>query len=122
MLAGKHRNQPCIIINSSLRYLHEPPFSWWVLIALAWCVLVSLSRLYLGVHSVADVYMGLAGGVLLLVPVMPLAEYSDFWLLSSPYAPFVLTAIELLGLYYYPGSDRWTPARFVVEIIHMTHA
>ena len=32
-------------------------------------------------------------------------------LLSSPYAPFVLTAIELLGLYYYPGSDRWTPAR-----------
>ena len=82
---------------------------------------MSLSRLYLGVHSVADVYMGLAGGLLLLVPVLPLAEHSDFWLLSSPYAPFVLTAIELLGLYYYPGSDRWTPARFVANRTHIRH-
>lgn len=75
--------------------------------------LVSISRIYLGVHSFADIYMGLAVGLMLLVPVLPLAEYSDFWLLSSPYAPFVLTAIELLGLYFYPGSDRWTPARCV---------
>ena len=84
-----------------------------MLIALVWCTLVSISRIYLGVHSFADIYMGLIVGLMLLVPVLPLAEYSDFWLLSSPYAPFVLTAIELLGLYFYPGSDRWTPARCV---------
>ena len=86
-----------------------------MLIALVWCTLVSISRIYLGVHSFADIYMGLIVGLMLLVPVLPLAEYSDFWLLSSPYAPFVLTAIELLGLYFYPGSDRWTPARCVGE-------
>ena len=84
-----------------------------MLIALVWCAMVSISRIYLGVHSFADIYMGLAVGLMLLVPILPLAEHSDFWLLSSPYAPFVLTAIELLGLYYYPGSDRWTPARCV---------
>jgi len=99
------------------RYLHEPPFFWWVLICLVWVTLVSISRIYLGVHSFADIYMGLAVGLMLLVPVLPLAEYSDFWLLSSPYAPFVLTAIELLGLYFYPGSDRWTPARGDTVII-----
>ena len=48
----------------------------WVLIALIWCTLVSVSRIYLGVHSFADIYMGLIVGLLLLVPVLPLAEYS----------------------------------------------
>ena len=50
-----------------------------MLIALVWCAMVSISRIYLGVHSFADIYMGLAVGLMLLVPILPLAEHSDFW-------------------------------------------
>ncbi len=55
--------------------------------------------------------MGLIIGAALLVPILPLAEYSDYWLLSSAAAPPVIVLLEMLGLYFYPGSDRWTPAR-----------
>jgi hypothetical protein len=55
--------------------------------------------------------MGLICGALLLVPILPLAEYADYWLLSSDFAPIITITIEMLALYFYPGSDRWTPAR-----------
>ena len=58
-----------------------------------------------------DIYVGLVFASILLIFVAPLADVSDYFLLSHPLAPFVTIIASALAIYYYPGSDRWTPAR-----------
>ncbi len=53
----------------------------------------------------------------LLTWVLPLIEYSDAWLISSPWAPLVTITLTALAVIFYPGSDRWTPARGDTTII-----
>lgn len=61
--------------------------------------------------------MGLAAGAFLLVFILPLAEHTDYVLLSHPMAPLVTLALTMAALYVYPGSDRWTPARGDTTVI-----
>jgi len=96
---------------------YQYPFLLWASLALIWCVLVSSSRVYLGMHSLADIYVGLAFASILLIFVAPLADISDYFLLSNPLAPFVTITASALAIYYYPGSDRWTPARGDTTVI-----
>ena len=44
-------------------------------------------------------------------------HYADFFLLSSPLAPSITISLSVLAVWYYPGSDRWTPARGDTTII-----
>ncbi len=60
-----------------------------------------------------DIYVGLWFALLLLVFVLPLVDASDQLLLSHPLAPVTTVAISLAAIIYYPGSDRWTPARYI---------
>ena len=92
-------------------FLLQYPFALWAAVALIWCTLVCTSRIYLGMHSLADILVGLVASASLLVFVVFIADSSDHFLLSNPMAPIVTIALSLGGLYFYPGSDRWTPAR-----------
>jgi len=83
----------------------------WVVGAVCWCLLVSVSRVYLGMHSVADVLAGLAITPPLLLLILPLVEHTDHWLVTSSWSPLLSLSLSLLAVYFYPGSDRWTPAR-----------
>jgi len=76
-----------------------------------WCSLVCCSRMYLGMHSLADILAGLVLSACLLVVVLPLAHYGDTFLMQSPLAPSITITLSLLAVWLYPGSDRWTPAR-----------
>jgi len=76
-----------------------------------WCCLVCCSRMYLGMHSLADILAGLVLSGLLLLWVVPLVHYGDSFLVCSPLAPAVTVPLSILAIWYYPGSDRWTPAR-----------
>jgi len=77
----------------------------------AWCILVCCSRMYLGMHSLADILAGLTLSFLLLLWVVPMVDYVDSFLLCSTWAPAITIPLSLLAVWFYPGSDRWTPAR-----------
>ena len=64
-----------------------------------------------------DIYVGLAFASFLLCLVVPLADLADFFLLSSPLAPMITITLSGAAVYFYPGSDRWTPARGDTTVI-----
>ncbi|KAH1009880.1 sphingosine-1-phosphate phosphatase 1 isoform X2 [Dendroctonus ponderosae] len=80
-------------------------------IAFLWCTVICLSRLYLGMHSVLDVVSGLLLAVTLLIPLVPLIDYLDSYLLTSPTSPFLLLTLSILMIFCYPNSGKWTPTR-----------
>jgi sphingosine-1-phosphate phosphatase 1 len=43
--------------------------------------------------------------------LLPLADSSDMFLLSNPYAPIITTFVTIVVVLFYPASDRWSPAR-----------
>merc|ERR1719187_890897 len=95
-----------------MRYIVSPTLCYiFIALAIIWCGLVCCSRVYLGMHSVADILAGLAIDVLILPIILPLVHYADYFLLSSPLAPSITISLSVLAVWYYPGSDRWTPAR-----------
>lgn len=96
------------ILFTMHRYIY--PFYLWVAIACTWCSLVCCSRLYLGMHSLADIVVGLFLSCCLMPIFSLLADSVDNFLLSSQSAPFFSISITLLAVWMYPGSNRWTPA------------
>merc|ERR1712013_448848 len=90
---------------------YEYPFLLWVAIAITWCSLVCCSRMYMGMHTLADIVGGLLAASVLLFFLIPLVDSADEFLLSSPLAPSVTVLLSVLAIVFYPGSDRWTPAR-----------
>ena len=64
-----------------------------------------------------DIYVGLAFASFLLLIVAPLADLADFFLLSNPFAPLITITLSAAAVYWYPGSDRWTPARGDTTVI-----
>lgn len=82
-----------------------------ILVSCVWCAAVCTSRLYLGMHSVADLVVGIILALILFPPLVIFAEGVDEFLTVSPVAPLLSISCSLLMVWLYPGSDRWTPAR-----------
>jgi len=80
-------------------------------ITVVWCLLVSSSRVYLGMHSLADIFVGLLLASLLLPVLVTISWYMDTFLVVSPLGPLITLPLSLLGIYLYPSPGRWTPAR-----------
>merc|ERR1712127_578528 len=59
---------------------YDFPLLPWCLVALSWCSLVCCSRLYLGMHSVADIVAGLVTTPFILVLLLPLVSSCDQWM------------------------------------------
>ena len=68
------------------------------------------------IKKIQDIYVGLAFAGLLLVFILPFAEYIDHFLLASPWAPIWTMGLGVLATVFYPGSDRWTPARYLFAL------
>ncbi|XP_031617143.1 sphingosine-1-phosphate phosphatase 2-like [Contarinia nasturtii] len=81
------------------------------LIAFVWCLIVCVSRIYLGMHSVADVIAGIFLTILLMIPLIPLVDKLDHIILSSTFSPLFVIGIPILLIIYYPCSEKWTPTR-----------
>lgn len=90
---------------------YEYQFGVGLFLAVAWCTLVCLSRLYLGMHTVLDIIGGLILVSVLMLVALPLADIVDHFQLTNPYSPLVTLSILILLAVFYPKSDRWTPAR-----------
>ncbi|GJQ82116.1 hypothetical protein Trydic_g15903 [Trypoxylus dichotomus] len=82
-----------------------------LIMAFSWCALICISRIYLGMHSVLDIIAGLVLSIILMFPLVPLADQLDNYFLTSPTGPLLCLVFSILVIIYYPNSDKWTPTR-----------
>ena len=80
-------------------------------IASIWCLLVCSSRLYLGMHTVLDILVGLLLSATILLFLAPIINFIDEFNLRNANAPIIAFIIVYLMSVYYPKADRWSPAR-----------
>lgn len=79
-----------------------------LLVCVVWCSLLCISRLYLGMHTVLDLVVGLASAWALLLPLVATSGPIEAWLLARPWGAPLGAALMIL---VYPAPPRWTPAR-----------
>ncbi|XP_013187137.2 sphingosine-1-phosphate phosphatase 1 [Amyelois transitella] len=90
---------------------YQYPVHWGLIIAVAWCSLICVSRVYLGMHSVLDIAAGLLLSSALLVVLIPVVDWLDGVLLTSHCSPALVIAVSILVIVFHPNADKWTPTR-----------
>ncbi|XP_076239074.1 sphingosine-1-phosphate phosphatase 2 [Calliopsis andreniformis] len=98
-----------VVLFTMNRYIY--PHSVGYTIAFLWCILVCMSRLYLGMHTVLDILAGLILAIALMIPLIPLVDMTDYYIISNIWALMTLIAISIAVIVYYPCSKKWTPTR-----------
>ncbi|KAM6933128.1 sphingosine-1-phosphate phosphatase 2 isoform 1-T2 [Xenentodon cancila] len=82
-----------------------------LLIAVTLSSLVSLSRLYTGMHSVLDVASGVLISAVLILLTYPYWETFDQFQLTSRISPIVVPSLLFLLSYTYPELDHYSTTR-----------
>ncbi|XP_076464895.1 sphingosine-1-phosphate phosphatase 2-like [Babylonia areolata] len=81
------------------------------LVAVVWCVLVSFSRLYLGMHSVLDILVGIVCAFIMMAMTIPFVDMIDCLLIAHPWC-FPVLNLVIIGLCLaYPELKVWSTAR-----------
>jgi sphingosine-1-phosphate phosphatase 1 len=75
-------------------------------------MLICISRIYLGMHTVLDVIAGLTLAIILMIPFIPLVNTLDYYFLTNGWILLSLVTISIVTIIYYPCSDKWTPTRY----------
>ncbi|CAB3250850.1 unnamed protein product [Arctia plantaginis] len=90
---------------------YQYPVHWGLMIAVSWCTLICVSRIYLGMHSVLDIAAGLLLATGLVSILIPIVDSLDGVLLTSHFAPVFIITLSILVIVYHPHADKWTPTR-----------
>ncbi|XP_076672589.1 sphingosine-1-phosphate phosphatase 2 [Andrena cerasifolii] len=98
-----------VVLFTMNRYIYPLPIG--CAIAFLWCTLVCMSRLYLGMHTVLDILAGLILAVALMIPLIPLVDTTDYYIISNFWGMMTLIAISIGVIIYYPCDKKWTPTR-----------
>nr|UVW99780.1 sphingosine-1-phosphate phosphatase [Nephotettix cincticeps] len=104
-----------VVIYTMNRYQY--PVTLGITVAVCWCAIISLSRIYLGMHSVLDVVVGLLLAMALMVPVVPIVDAVDVLLLTNRWSPVALITAAIPLIAFYPTTTHWTPTRGDTTII-----
>ncbi|XP_033761764.1 sphingosine-1-phosphate phosphatase 2-like [Pecten maximus] len=76
-----------------------------IVMAVLWCSMVSLSRLYLGVHSVLDILVGIVMSLVIIILTTPYVDDFDWYQQTHPFAPLVIFISSLaMCTVFYPSS------------------
>ncbi|XP_044128001.1 sphingosine-1-phosphate phosphatase 1 [Bufo gargarizans] len=87
------------------------PFFIGLLLAVFWCTLVCLSRVYMGMHSILDVVAGVLYSILILIVFHPALDIIDNFNLTYEYAPLIIISLHLvLGIFSFT-LDTWSTSR-----------
>ncbi|XP_076174437.1 sphingosine-1-phosphate phosphatase 2 [Ptiloglossa arizonensis] len=98
-----------VVLFTMNRYIYSLSIGW--TIAFLWCTLVCMSRLYLGMHTVLDILAGLILAIVLMIPLVPLVDMINDYIICNVWALATLIAISICVIVYYPCSKKWTPTR-----------
>ncbi|XP_067873319.1 sphingosine-1-phosphate phosphatase 2-like isoform X2 [Heterodontus francisci] len=90
---------------------YKYPCELGLLLALAICTLVSLSRIYTGMHTVLDVLCGVAITALLVAGSYPFWDAIETFQMKNSFAPLLALSLSFLVSIYYPELDHWSTAR-----------
>lgn len=89
----------------------EYPLLLGVFLAISWCVLVCLSRIYMGMHSILDIIAGVLYSLLIILIFGPALDTIDTFNQTHPYAPVLIISLHLgLGLFSFT-LDTWSTSR-----------
>ncbi|KAM8953432.1 sphingosine-1-phosphate phosphatase 2 [Pelodytes ibericus] len=96
---------------------YQYPIGFGLAVALCHSTLVSLSRLYTGMHTVLDVIVGALIAFLFLAVTFPVWDYTDHLLLTNPFCPVVAVIAGLFLSYNYPKMEHYSTTRADTTII-----
>ncbi|XP_026684174.1 sphingosine-1-phosphate phosphatase 2-like [Diaphorina citri] len=82
-----------------------------ITVAVLVCVWVCTSRIYLGMHTVLDVLVGVVLAVSLVVITVPIVRNFDTHAVAWKGTPLVFFIVTLSLVIFYPKCDQWTPTR-----------
>ncbi|XP_067009815.2 sphingosine-1-phosphate phosphatase 2 isoform X2 [Anabrus simplex] len=80
-------------------------------------VAIPFSVILYTMNRYQDIVVGLILALLLMVPLVPIVDALDYYLLTGRWSPFILLLISILLVVFYPSSDRWTPTRGDTTIV-----
>lgn len=80
---------------------------------MVWVSIISLSRVYLGMHTVADIVLGVALSLVLLAVLLPLTDAIEYFFAMSKIGPIGFLVLPAILIIYYPTPKLWTPTRQV---------
>ncbi|XP_076612772.1 sphingosine-1-phosphate phosphatase 1-like [Chaetodon auriga] len=87
------------------------PFLFGFSVALSWSVLVCVSRVYMGMHSILEVITGFLYSLLILAFFQPILDKIDSFYMMDHYAPLVIIVSHVsLGLVAF-SLDSWSTSR-----------
>ncbi|KAM8921149.1 sphingosine-1-phosphate phosphatase 1 isoform 2-T2 [Pelodytes ibericus] len=87
------------------------PLLFGIVLAVGWCSLVCLSRVYMGMHSILDVIAGFLYAILILIVFHPVLEVVDTFNLTYKYAPLIIISLHLaMGIFSFT-LDTWSTSR-----------
>lgn len=87
------------------------PFLFGFCLALSWSVLVCVSRVYMGMHSILEVITGFLYSLLILAFFQPLLDKIDSFYMMDSYAPLVIIVSHVsFGLVAF-SLDSWSTSR-----------
>ncbi|XP_058911232.1 sphingosine-1-phosphate phosphatase 2 isoform X2 [Kogia breviceps] len=98
-----------LLISTMDRYQY--PFVLGLMMAVVFSALVSLSRLYTGMHTVLDVLGGILITAILIVLTYPAWTLIDRLDSASPLFPVCVLVVPFFLCYNYPVSDYYSPTR-----------
>ncbi|XP_039700836.1 sphingosine-1-phosphate phosphatase 2 [Pteropus medius] len=98
-----------LLISTVDRYQY--PFALGLMMAVVFSTLVSLSRLYTGMHTVLDVLGGVLITTVLIVLTYPAWTLIDHLDSASPLFPVCAIIVPFFLCYNYPASDYYSPTR-----------
>ncbi|XP_068199352.1 sphingosine-1-phosphate phosphatase 1 [Antennarius striatus] len=99
----------CLLMLTYGRW--EYPFLFGFLVALSWSVLVCVSRVYMGMHSVLEVITGFLYSILILTFFQPILDKIDTFYMMDSYAPVMIIVSHVsLGLVAF-SLDSWSTSR-----------
>ncbi|KAM3931851.1 sphingosine-1-phosphate phosphatase 2 [Leptodactylus fuscus] len=96
---------------------YQFPFVLGFAVALFLSTLVSLSRLYTGMHTVLDVICGAAIALLFIAVTFPFWDLMDHLLLTNPICPVIAVVSGFLLSYNYPKLDHYSTTRADTTVI-----
>ncbi|XP_072474042.1 sphingosine-1-phosphate phosphatase 2 isoform X1 [Notamacropus eugenii] len=97
------------LISTMNRYKY--PFALGLMLAILFSTMVSLSRIYTGMHTVLDVIGGILISGLFIAVTYPAWDLIDHLESASLLFPICILVVPFFLCYNYPVSDNYTPTR-----------